>query len=118
MALLLLVNTFRSTGIAVLPERVINIFAALPSVTIVPATEKTAGGIEVSAIATDAVDPTCVERDESEKSLIFRVSVPSVARSFARVWEKEKVPFDPTEPDPVSAPEEKSALVIPAPESE
>ena len=70
---------------------------------------------EVSAIDTDAVDPTCVERDESEKSFMFRVSDPSVARSFARVWEKEKDPFDETIPEPVSAPEEKSDVLIPEP---
>ena len=42
-------------------------------------------GTEVSAIDTDAVEPTCLERDESEKSFIDRVSVPSIVRSFARV---------------------------------
>ena len=71
--------------------------------------------IEVSAMRVDIVDPTCVERDESEKSLILRVSDPSVVRSFARVWEKEKDPFDATVPDPVRAPEEKSDVLIPVP---
>ena len=71
--------------------------------------------VEVSAIDTDAVDPVCCKRDASEKSLIFRVSVASVVRSFARVCEKEKDPSDPTVPEPVRAPEEKSAAVIPVP---
>ena len=39
-------------------------------------------------------------------------------RSFARVCEKEKEPFDATVPDPVSAPDEKSYVLIPVPESE
>jgi len=39
---------------------------------------------------------------------MFRVSDPSVARSFARVCEKEKDPLLETLPEPVSDPDEKS----------
>ena len=55
---------------------------------------------------------------ESEKSLILRVSFPSVMASFARVCEKEKVPSLSTVLEPVREPEEKSELVIPVPLSE
>ena len=79
-------------------------------------TEKVGSAVtDVSAIDTDAVEPTWVERDESEKSLIFRVSVPSVVRSFVRVWEKVKDPLLETVPEPVSAPDEKSDVLIPVP---
>jgi len=47
--------------------------------------------------------------------LIFRVSVPSVVRSFARVCEKEKDPLLVTVTDPVRDPAEKSVAVIPVP---
>ena len=40
---------------------------------------------DVSAILTDAVDPTCMDCALSENILIAMVSVPSVVRSFARV---------------------------------
>ena len=76
------------------------------------------GVIEVSAIATDAVEPTCVERDESEKIVIFNDSDPSVVRSFARVCEKEKDPLLETVPDPVRAPDEKSDELIQDPLNE
>ena len=69
-------------------------------------------------MVTEAVDPTCVVRVESEKSLILSVSVPSVVRSFARVREKEKEPLALMVPDPVRAPAEKSAVVMPVPERE
>ena len=70
---------------------------------------------DVSAIVTDAVDPICCKRDESENSLIFRVSVPSVIRSFVRMCEKEKEPLLETVPEPVRDPDEKSAVLIPVP---
>ena len=35
-------------------------------------------------MVTETVEPTCVVRAESEKSLILSVSVPSVVRSLAR----------------------------------
>ena len=73
---------------------------------------------DVSKILTEAVLPTWVDLDESEKSLILRVSVPSVVKSFARVWEKDKSPLLSTVPDPVKAPEEKSSLDIPVPLSD
>ncbi len=76
------------------------------------------GVVDVSAIVTDAVDPICCKRDESENSLIFRVSVPSVVRSFAIVCEKDQVPFDVIVPDPVREPAEKSDVLIPVPYSE
>ena len=49
------------------------------------------------------------------KSLISKVSVPSVVRSFARVCEKEKDPLLETVPDPVSEPDEKSVVEMPVP---
>ena len=43
------------------------------------------GVLDVSVIVTVEVLPTCVVLFESEKSLILRVSFPSVLTSFARV---------------------------------
>ena len=73
------------------------------------------GVLDVSPIETEEVLPTWVDLDESEKSLILRVSLPSVVTSLASVWEKERDPSLPTFPEPVKAPEEKSSLVIPVP---
>jgi hypothetical protein len=54
----LLVNKSISTGIPVLPERVINAVAVEPSITREPATVNSAGGIEVSTIEIVEVLPT------------------------------------------------------------
>ena len=70
------------------------------------------------AMVTDRVLPTCVDLAESENSLMFKVSSPSLRRSLVRVCEKEKFPSLSTVPDPVKAPDEKSSLVIPIPDSE
>ena len=57
---------------------------SLDSETLSPSTEK-----EVSEIVTSVVVPTCVVRAESEKSLIFKVSVPSVLPSLLRRWKSD-----------------------------
>ena len=44
-----------------------------------------ARGLDVSTIVSVEVLPTFVDKPESEKSLIFNVSFPSVVTSFARV---------------------------------
>ena len=74
--------------------------------------------LDVSVIETTEVVPTWVDLVESEKSLILRVSFPSVVASLARVCAKEKSPLLSTVPEPVREPEEKSELLIPVPESE
>ena len=77
------------------------------------------GGVrEVSATVTVAVVPTCRVRAASLNNRICRLSVPSVSRSFARVWEKLNPPVAPTVPLPVSTPPTTSPAVIPVPDSD
>ena len=68
-------------------------------------------------MVTAAVVPTCWVSAASVNSLIARDSTPSVVRSLARVWEKDRAPVAPTEAEPLSAPLLKSAAVMPVPDS-
>ena len=74
-----------------------------------------AGVVDKSTMLTVAVDQTCRVRAESEYSLMESVSAPSVVRSFARVCVKVNLPAASVIPSPVSAPAEKSEVVIPVP---
>ena len=60
--------------------------------------------VEESAMLNDAVDPTCFVRALSEKSLISRVSSPSVFISLLMVWASLNGPLAPTLNDPSRAP--------------
>ena len=66
---------------------------------------------EVSLTSTDAALPIGRVRSLSLKSWIVSVSLPSVLRSSARVWEKLNVPSSAMLPEPVRLPAENLAPI-------
>ena len=76
------------------------------------------GDLDVSTTSTPAVVPTCRVRAALLNKRICRVSLSSVVRSFARVWEKVNPPVAPTVPLPVSTPPTTSAAVMPRPDND